>query len=116
MSFSQRNIITGHNMKITITESKREKAAINWLNKNYGDLEPYETKKHHNSIFYRKGDEVVFEYNKKNGEVYVSYDEIWSFLQSMFGMEWKQIENITKEWVEEHYNLRVTATLMFHFT
>jgi hypothetical protein len=25
-------------------------------------------------------------------------------------MEWKQIRDLTKEWIEEHYNLRVTET------
>jgi hypothetical protein len=93
-----------------INESRINQIALKWLNDNYGDLIPFETKKHHNFIYYKKGDEVVFDYNKKNGEVYVSYDEIWSYLQSMFGMEWKQIRDLTKEWIEEHYNLRVTET------
>jgi len=97
-------------MKIIITESKLEKAAINWLNKNYGDLEPYDNIKYPNYILYKKGDEVIFEYNKKSGSVYVNYDEIWSFFKSFFGMEYLQIQDITKRWVEEHYNLKVTTT------
>jgi len=111
MSSSQRNIITGHNMKILITESKLERVAINWLNDNYGDLEPYETKKYYNRVFYRKGGETIFEYNKKNGYLYVSYTEIWSFFERMFGMNNQQIQDLTKVWVEEHYNLRVTTTV-----
>jgi len=38
-------------MKIIITESKLEKAAIKWLNDNYGDLEPFETEKYPDYIF-----------------------------------------------------------------
>ena len=97
-------------MKILITESKLEKAAINWLNKKYGDLEPFETRKYPDYIFYRQGNEIIFDYNKKNGNVYVNYDEIWSFFESFFGMNYQQIQDLTKVWVEERYNLRVTTT------
>ena len=110
MSSSQRNIITGHNMKIIITESKLDRLAIKWLNDNYGDLEPFETEKYPNQVFYRKGKEIIFSYNKKNGYVYVNYEEIWSFFESFFGMEYEQIRDLTKVWVEESYNLRVTTT------
>ena len=99
-------------MKIIITESKLEKFLIKWLNDNYGDLEPYETEEYSDYIFYRKDKEIIFGYNKKNGYVYVNYDEIWSFLEGMFGMEYEQIQDITKEWVEERYNLRVTTTFL----
>ena len=98
------------NMKYIITESRLNDIVKSWLSNSFGDLVPYETKKYPNYIFYRKGDEVIFEYNKKNGYVYISYDKIWSFLQSMFGMEDQQIQDLTKEWVEEHYKLRVTTT------
>jgi len=97
-------------MKLIITENKRNKVAIKWLNNNYGDLEPYETKDYFGSVFYKKGDDVIFEYNK-NGYVYVSYDKICSFFEHMFSMEYKQIQDLTKEWIEEHYNLRVTKVL-----
>jgi len=98
-------------MKIIITENKLEKAAISWLNKNYGDLESFETEKYPDYIFYKKGNDVIFDYNKKNGYVYVSYGEIWSFLSSFFSMEYEQIQDITKVWVEEHYNLRGITTI-----
>jgi len=110
MSSLQRNIITGHNMKIIITESKLEKTAINWLNNNYGDLEPFETEKYPNQVFYRKGKEIIFSYNKKNGLLLVNYQEVWSFFISFLGLENEQIRDLTKVWMEEHYNLRVTTT------
>jgi hypothetical protein len=99
-------------MKIIITESKLEKFFIKWLNDNYGDLEPYETEEYSDYIFYRKDKEIIFGYNKKNGYVYVNYDEIWSFLEGMFGMGYEQIEELTKVWVEERYNLKVTRTFI----
>ena len=52
-------------MKFIITESKRTRLAINWLNNNYGDLIPYETKKYPNIIFFMKDGEVIFDTIKK---------------------------------------------------
>lgn len=83
---------------------------IKYLNSEFSDLEQFETKKHPDYIFFMKDGEVVFDYNKKNGDVYISYDKIWSFLKKFFGLEYEEIQDIIKEWVEEHYNLRVTTT------
>jgi len=92
-------------MKIIITENKLEKAAISWLNKNYGDLEPYETEKYPDYIFYKKGKEIIFDYNKKNGYVTVNYEEIWSFFESFFGMKYEQIQEVLNYWLEETFKL-----------
>ena len=102
-------------MKILITESKREKVAISWLNKKYGDLEPFESDKYPDYIFYRQGKKIIFDYNKKNGYVGVDYDEIWLFFERFFGMNYQQIQDLTKVWVEERYNLRVTTTIFRFF-
>ena len=98
-------------MKYIITESQKDRAVIKWLNLEFGDLTPYETKKHPDYIFFMKDGEVVFDYNKKNRVVYISYDKIWSFLEDFFGLEYVEIQDLTKEWVEEHYKLGVTITL-----
>ena len=97
-------------MKIIITESRLGQIAINWLNKNYGDLEPYETGKYPEYIFYKKGNEIIFDYNKKNGRAYINYREIWSFFENYFSMNYTQIQGLTKEWVEEHFKLGATTT------
>jgi hypothetical protein len=97
-------------MKFIITENKLYETAIKWLNKNYGDLTPYETEESMEYISYMKNDELIFDYNKKKGVVYVSYDKIWSFLENFFSMEYEQIQEVTKLWMEEHYKLRVTTT------
>jgi hypothetical protein len=97
-------------MKYIITESQMDRAIIKWLNSEYGDLTPFETEKHPDYIFFMKDGKVIFDYNTKNGNVYISYDKIWSFLESFFGLEYKEIQSLTKEWVEEHYKLRVTTT------
>ncbi len=97
-------------MKIIITENKLEQVAINWLNKNYGDLEEFDMPRQYpNYLYYKKGDKIIFSYNKKNRDVYISYDEIWSIFVSFFGMNNQQIRDLTKRWVEERYNLDVTS-------
>ena len=84
---------------------------IKYLNSEYGDLTPYETEKYPDYIFFMKDGKLIFGYNKKNGYVGVSYDKIWSFLENFFGLEYEEIQGLTKEWVEEHYKLGVTTTL-----
>ena len=91
--------------------SKLEKLCIKWLNDNYGDLERYETEKYSDYIFHMKDGNCILEYNKKSGYVYVSYREIWSFFERMFGMNYQQIQDLTKVWVEEHYKKEVTSTI-----
>ena len=97
-------------MKYIITESQMDRAVLKYLNTIYGDLVPFETDKDPNFIFFMKDGEVIFDYNKKSGKVYISYDHIWSFLESFFGLKYTEIQDLTKEWVEEHYKLRVTTT------
>jgi hypothetical protein len=97
-------------MKYIITESKLNKTILKWLNSEYGDLTPYETEEYTDYIFFKKNDTVIFDYNKKNGVVTISYDHIWSFLENFFGLEYEEIQDLIKKWVEEHYKLGVTTT------
>jgi hypothetical protein len=83
---------------------------IQYLNSEFSNLEQFKTEEYPDYIFFMKDGKVVFEYNKNNGDVGVSYDKIWSFLESFFGLEYKEIQDLTKEWVEEHYKLGVTTT------
>jgi hypothetical protein len=84
------------------------KTAIKWLNKNYGDLELYETGTNIKSTYFIKNEEIILDYNKEHEVVWVSYTEIWSFLRDFFSLDNTQTEKITKLWMEEHYKLKVT--------
>ena len=92
------------------SSTPRNRIAKKWLTNNYGNLERYETNKFPNHIFYMKDGEVIFDYNRKNGYCNISNEEIWSFLERVFQLGYEEIQDITKEWVEEHYKLRVTTT------
>ena len=83
---------------------------IQYLNSEYGDLEQFEMEEYPDYIFFMKNGKTIFDYNPKNGYVIISYVQIWSFLESFFGLEHEEVQDLTKEWVEEHYKLRVTTT------
>ena len=83
---------------------------IQYLNSEYGDLEQFEMENYPNYIFFMKDGKVISDYNKENGITGISFKEIWSFLGAFFGLEYEEIQNLTKEWVEEHYKLWVTTT------
>ena len=105
-------------MRIVISEGKINDVAKKWLTYNYGDLGRYKIDKFPDYIFYMKDGEVIFDYNQKNRSCNISYDEIWSFFETVFHLEYEEIQGITKEWVEEHYKLGVTTTFSMqkHFS
>jgi hypothetical protein len=93
-------------MKIILTENKRDRLVLNWLNKEFGNLTKVVRR---DKTFYIDKDRFpLFFYNQdgKNRVVYVSYYRFWTLFESIFGMNHQQIKNILKEWLEETYNLR----------
>jgi hypothetical protein len=60
---------------------------------------------------YEKGKNIIV-YDQKNGTGYINYYIIWSFLDSYFGLNYTEIQELTKEWLSETYNLRVTTTFI----
>ena len=95
-------------MKFIITESKLQKAALLWMNNNFSpdQLEVVESPKYPNSISYKKNGIVVMEQDKKNKDFWFDYDEIWSFFESFFPMEYEEMQGVLKIWLEETFNLK----------
>ena len=94
-------------MKIIITESKLHKVALKWMNQNFSpdQLEVIEHPDYPNSIFYRKNGNVVMEQDKKTKHFWFSYEYIWSFFESFFGMEYLEIRYVLRYWLEETFKL-----------
>jgi hypothetical protein len=93
-------------MKEIITENKLDKVVLTWLNNNFGNLISVVKD---NKTYYVNEDRLpLFNYyqDSKNEYVYINYSEIWSFLESMFGMEYQQIRGVIRDWLEETYNLK----------
>jgi len=99
-------------MKYIITENKLDKVALTWLNNNFGDLTPIV--KDDRTFYVNKDRLPLFYYyeDEKNGYVYLNPNEIWLFLETMFGMEYEQIQGVIRDWLEETYNLRGLTPLL----
>ena len=69
------------------------------------DIVQSEQRPHWTLFRYVKGKNMVV-YDKKNEYTYVNYDDIWSFLENNFGLNYIEIQGVMKEWLSEVYNLR----------
>jgi hypothetical protein len=49
-------------------------------------------------------------YERRRDRVYISYVDIWGFLKTVFKLEFTEIQELTKRWLDEAYNLRVVST------
>ncbi len=94
-------------------DDKLKHKIIDYLNKEYSGLVRYETDRCPDFVSFMKDGKFIFMYDKKDGFVYISYDKIWSFLESFFGLEYSEIQTLTKEWVEELFKMEVTTTQEF---
>ena len=61
---------------------------------------------------YEKGKNLMV-YDRKNEDVYINYDQIWSVLQNNFGLNYDETQQVTEEWVGVVYNLRGVTTLVW---
>jgi hypothetical protein len=91
-------------MKINITKTQRARLVKEWLNDMFSDAEII------GSYYVKNGKRLVF-HDKKNKDFWLDYDLIWSFLESMFSLEYKELQSITEEWVGETLNLKGYTTL-----
>ena len=85
---------------------KRQELVLKWLNKEFGYLTNVVKD---NITFYVDEDrKPLFMYfqDEKNGYVYIYYDRIWVFFESIFGLKDSQSQKILRVWLEETYNLR----------
>ncbi len=65
-----------------------------------------------NTIFWFRGDNVIFDYDKKSGYFYCNYMLVWSVFESEFGLNYDQISKLIKGRVEEHFKLKDATPLM----
>jgi hypothetical protein len=77
----------------------------------FDDLEVVQSEKKENwTLFrYEKGNNLMI-YDRKKKEVYISHNEIWSFLDNEFSLTNPVIRGVTKKWLDEVYNLKGITT------
>jgi hypothetical protein len=70
-----------------------------------GLKEIYIPKKHKyypNSVFYvNSGNEVLMEYSPINKYIHIHHEYIWSKIESLFHLNYLQVESIMKAWLKE---------------
>ena len=103
-------------MNIQVNKHQLERVVIKWLNQHFGNLTLKKHIDHPNSVFYVNSDnEVIMEYDKKNENVYIHYDHIWSKIESLFHLNYGETQSIMKVWLEEAYKLGgVTPAISFN--
>ena len=67
------------------------------------------------TLFRYKPKHNLMIYDRKNEVVHINYYEIWSVLEVKFGLNYSEIEQLTKDWLSEVYNLRGVTTLKASF-
>ena len=95
-------------MKINITKTQRAKLVKDWLNDMFSDAEIRGS--YNDWEKYVKNEKNLAFQNKKNKEFWFDYDLIWSFLESMFSLEYEELKAITKDWLGETLNLKGYTT------
>jgi hypothetical protein len=102
-------------MNIRINKPQLVNVVKLYLRKSFGNLTPKTDPKSPNSIFYVNSDNKIFmEYDEKKEYVWIDNDLIWSKLESLFYIDYEDIQLIMKDWLEEHYNLSGITPLAFN--
>ena len=83
----------------------------------FDDLDVVQSEKNQDRTLFRyKPYHNLMVYDRENDWVYVSYEDIWAFLKSNFGLNRTEIQELIKEWLDEVYNLRgVTPNHQFYY-
>jgi hypothetical protein len=93
-------------MNTQVIRHQLERIVIKWLNKHYGNLMPKKHKYHSQLVFYVNSDnQVMMEYDQKNERVYIHNYHIWSKIESLFHLNYRETQSIMKAWLEDTYNL-----------
>ena len=80
----------------------------------FDDLDVVQSEEEPNwTLFRYKPRQNLMIYNRKNNYVYIDYYDIWSVLEEHFGLKYGEIQELTKMWLGEVYNLRGITTKYF---
>ena len=77
----------------------------------YNDLDVVQSELEPNwTLFRYKPKNNLIIYNKENDIVYIQWQKIWSFLKLGFGLNYREIQELTQRWLAEVYNLKEILT------
>jgi hypothetical protein len=90
-------------MKIIITEQQYSKAIDKYLTYLFEPHEEKISKEDPHSIFWVKDGRIIAEIEKSKN--FWINENIWDKISIMFSLKDIRIEQVIKEWLEEHYGL-----------
>jgi len=76
----------------------------NWMNY-YFNPNQLKVVKDDDSIFFKKNGKVVMKQDKENKEFGFDNEDIWSFFELYYGMEYHQIKEVLLYWLEDTLKL-----------
>ena len=100
-------------MKINITKTQRARLVKDWLNDMFSGAEIKDT--YYGGSYYVKNKKNIGFHDKNNKEFWFDYNTIWLFLEFVFSLEYRELQSITEDWVEETLNLKGHKTVRHGF-
>ena len=95
-------------MDIQVNRNQLERVIIKWLNMYFGDLKPKKRINYPNVVFYlNDNNQALMEYNKETEDVYIDYNQIWSKIESLFHLNYFEVQSIMSIWLKDTYKLEV---------
>ena len=91
-------------MKILITDNQLRKVQFKYLDYLFDGMREIELEDYPDSIFWEKDGKVILEL-RKSGQLRV-LSSIWNDISNMFSYEYNQIQQLIKEWAEQHLELQ----------
>jgi hypothetical protein len=93
-------------MNIIVERPQLVRTVLLYLNMNFEDLTLKTSINRPNSVYYvNLNDEVMMEYDKGTERVYINYGQIWLKIESLFHLNYSDVQSIIKVWLEESYKL-----------
>jgi hypothetical protein len=84
-----------------------------WFLDQLTDLEVFKSKHYQNILIYKKGDNVLFNYDEKSYDFYHDFYKIYKIFESKFDLNYLCVKLIVKGMVEEHLKIMVNTTPRF---
>jgi len=82
----------------------------------FDDLKTYNHENQKHVFYLNENDKIIMVYNIKKNEMNFIYDKIWHPLEIGFRIPYKDIQELTKNWLEDIYDLSINnARLVYEF-
>jgi hypothetical protein len=93
-------------MDIIVDRPQLVRTVLLYLNINFGDLTPKKDKDQPNLVFYlNDNNQDLMEYDEKTEDIWIDYNQIWSKIESLFSLNYFEVQSIMSIWLKDTYKL-----------